>query len=222
MEGMEGEAEVGQVCIEEVGVEVEVPVIDVTASATAPEPVRFWGRSKYRMRVVRDDVEAAESMPDYTLITEPHQVAEAERFVAKAQWIAIDTESNILFVYQPRVCLIQMNVEGVLLVFDTMALMQADPLALEPLRPYLEDGQRLIFAHGGVPISICHPSISLTPFVCPVRAAANDVSTFKRDFGISLNGSHHLHLLEALSKARTFTLACVVCRVCVCVVRRTV
>ncbi|ELR14896.1 3'5' exonuclease domain containing protein [Acanthamoeba castellanii str. Neff] len=106
-------------------------------------------------------------MPDYTLITEPHQVADvAERFVAKAQWLAIDTESNILFVYQPRVCLIQMNVEGVLLVFDTMALMQADPLALEPLRPYLEDGQRLIFAHG----------------------AANDVSTFKRDFDISLNG----------------------------------
>jgi len=199
LEGMEGEAEgkVGQVCIEEAGAEeVEVPVIDVTtASASAPEPVRFWGRSKYRMRVVRDDVEAAESMPDYTLITEPHQVAEvAERFVAKAQWIAIDTESNILFVYQPRVCLIQMNVEGVLLVFDTMALMQADPLALEPLRPYLEDGQRLIFAHGGASISIYHPPISLTPSVCHVRAAANDVSTFKRDFDISLNGSHHLPL----------------------------
>lgn len=173
MEGMEAEGRMGQVCIEEAGVEeVEVPIIiDVTTSASAPEPVRFWGRSKYRMRVVRDDVEAAESMPDYTLITEPHQVAEvAERFVAKAQWIAIDTESNILFVYQPRVCLIQMNVEGVLLVFDTMALMQADPLALEPLRPYLEDGQRLIFAHGGVSISICTPPIHLAHAIRVPRA----------------------------------------------------
>jgi hypothetical protein len=107
----------------------------------------------------------------------------------------------MLFVHQARVCLIQMNVEGVLLVFDTVALMQADPLALEPIRPHLEDGRRLIFAHGGTPPWPVHSSPPPFILLSPDRhggggetAAANDVSTFKRDFNISLSGalSHSL------------------------------
>jgi hypothetical protein len=92
-------------------------------------------------------------MPEHTLVAEPRQVVEVAELVGRAQWLAIDTESDMLFVHQARVCLIQMNVEGVLLVFDTVALMQADPLALEPIRPHLEDGRRLIFAHGGTSLA---------------------------------------------------------------------
>ena len=94
------------------------------------------------------------------------------RAMEKAAWIAIDTESNSMFVYRERVCLIQLNVEGALYLVDPLALTQGEApwqaphSALERLRAPLEDRDKPKLLHGG----------------------EYDVATLARDFGIALRG----------------------------------
>ena len=94
------------------------------------------------------------------------------RAMEKAAWIAIDTESNSMFVYRERVCLIQLNVEGALYLVDPLALTQGETpwqaphSALERLRAPLEDRDKPKLLHGG----------------------EYDVATLARDFGIALRG----------------------------------
>ena len=94
------------------------------------------------------------------------------RAMEQAAWIAIDTESNSMFVYRERVCLIQLNVEGALYLVDPLALTQGEApwqaphSALERLRAPLEDRDKPKLLHGG----------------------EYDVATLARDFGIALRG----------------------------------
>ncbi|NRA40199.1 MAG: HRDC domain-containing protein [Planctomycetes bacterium] len=84
---------------------------------------------------------------------------------AQAEWIAIDTESNSMFAFRERICLIQINVAGSIYIIDPLELSgNADDL--EALRPALEDATIPCFLHG----------------------AEYDVCCFKREYKIALAG----------------------------------
>ena len=73
--------------------------------------------------------------------------------MASAPWIAVDTESNSMFCYRERVCLIQLNVGGSIRLVDPIALSEA-PLpghpsrALDALKAALENPAQVKFVHG--------------------------------------------------------------------------
>jgi ribonuclease D len=99
----------------------------------------------------------------------PH-VAEA---LARAPWIALDTEANSMFVYRESMCLMQINAGGELFVIDTLALLanetgrgEGASAALDPLKAQLQREDRPCYLHGG----------------------EYDVCIFKRDFGIHIGG----------------------------------
>lgn len=98
-------------------------------------------------------------------------VQDLARALDAAPWIAIDTESNSMFAYRERVCLIQLNAGGRLYLVDPIALGEAPApgqvsQTLEALRPALEDRSKPKFIHGG----------------------EYDAATLSRDFGIHLAG----------------------------------
>lgn len=98
-------------------------------------------------------------------IADPAGVEEVGRAMTAAPWVAIDTESNSMFVYRERVCLVQVNAGGRLFVIDPLAL-PPGPEALAPLRPSLEDPAKPVLLHGG----------------------EYDVGCLRRDYGIQLRG----------------------------------
>jgi ribonuclease D len=109
--------------------------------------------------------------PEFTWVQQPTGLAELAAALAAAPWVALDTESNSMFVYRERMCLLQVNAGGRLFVVDTLALGApgeegAVSAALEPLRVQLERADRRLYLHGG----------------------EYDVGVFKRDYGIRLGG----------------------------------
>lgn len=104
-------------------------------------------------------------------IVSGEMVTKLAKILNDAPWIAIDTESNSMFAYRERVCLIQLNAGGRLFLIDPIALGDAPAeghvsRSLEAIRPVLEDRSRIKFIHGG----------------------EYDVATLSRDFGICLAG----------------------------------
>ncbi|TPV92446.1 MAG: hypothetical protein B7733_25785 [Myxococcales bacterium FL481] len=97
--------------------------------------------------------------------TATSQLTRLAEQIADAPWIALDSESNSMFAYRERVCLVQLNVRGQLVLIDPLTTAEALP-DLDPLRPALEDPQRTVFLHGG----------------------EYDVAVFKREYNISLAG----------------------------------
>jgi ribonuclease D len=106
--------------------------------------------------------------PSPIWITSRDQMPDLVAALAAAPWVALDTESNSMFVYQERICLLQVNAgERYFLI---------DPLAIDPegartesfalLKPLLEDPGRILYLHG----------------------AEYDVGVLKRCYGISLSG----------------------------------
>lgn len=85
----------------------------------------------------------------------------AERIVS-APWVALDTESNSMFVYRERVCLLQLNAGGEIAVVDTLAIPRETVTAI--LGPALAAAKR-IWLHGG----------------------EYDIACLKRDFAIPLS-----------------------------------
>lgn len=108
-----------------------------------PNPVPTWIRS-------------ADQMPDLVAT------------IAAAPWMALDTESNSMFVYQERICLLQVNVGERFFLLDPLAIdpdgARAESFAL--LKPLLEDPHRTLYLHGG----------------------EYDVGVLKRCYGIALAG----------------------------------
>lgn len=84
---------------------------------------------------------------------------------AEAEHLGLDSESNSMFVYRERVCLIQLSVDARLVLIDPFDLPRG-PDALTPLKALLEDPARPLVLHGG----------------------EYDVAVFKREFDISLRG----------------------------------
>lgn len=97
-------------------------------------------------------------------------LAEIARALQTAAWVALDSESNSMFVHREQVCLLQLNVAGAIFVVDTLAL-GVDPRrtpssALDLLREGLGRSDRPLWLHGG----------------------EYDVACVRRDFGIALGG----------------------------------
>ncbi len=94
--------------------------------------------------------------------------------LAAAPWVALDSESNSMFVYKEQVCLLQLNAGGALFVVDPLALgvtskaitTTGPSAALLKLKPGLERNDRPLYLHGG----------------------EYDVAVVRRDFGIVLGG----------------------------------
>ena len=90
------------------------------------------------------------------LVTKAQQLKELVRCLEGQKAVAVDTESNSLYAYRERVCLIQFSIPG----GDYLV----DPLALEDISPL-----GAVFANPGIE-KVFH-------------AAEYDVLTLKRDFG---------------------------------------
>ena len=84
--------------------------------------------------------------------------------LAKAPWVAVDTESNSMFVYREQVCLLQLNMGGTIVVIDTLA--KAVRAAMPELRAEFARTDRPLYLHGG----------------------EFDVGSLKRDFAIAPGG----------------------------------
>lgn len=82
-----------------------------------------------------------------------------------APWIAVDTESNSMFVYREQVCLMQLNLGGALWLVDTLSL-ESEDVRGSALARALEDPQVPVYLHGG----------------------EYDVACLKREYEISVNG----------------------------------
>ena len=78
---------------------------------------------------------------------------------------ALDTESNSGFVYEERLCLLQLRAGGRTWLVDLLAL-PGDRDALDPLRPALEGEETVTWVHGG----------------------EFDVGCLKRDYDLALGG----------------------------------
>jgi len=87
-------------------------------------------------------------MGDAAWIDSMAGMAEVAAALAAADWHAIDTESNSMYVYRERVCLVQVNAGGQLFVIDPLAL-PPGPEALAPLKAALEDPSKITWLHGG-------------------------------------------------------------------------
>ncbi len=104
-------------------------------------------------------------LADFLWVDDADGIAAVAAAMEAASWVALDSESNSMFVYQERVCLVQLNVEGRLFVIDP--LVNDDPKSfLAPLKGVLEDPGKRCYLHGG----------------------EYDVACFKREFDISLQG----------------------------------
>ncbi|MEE9383721.1 MAG: ribonuclease D [Nannocystaceae bacterium] len=102
---------------------------------------------------------------EFAWLDDPAGVERLARALCDAKWYALDSESNSMFAYRERVCLVQLNVEGSLYVIDPLGHSDTARLCA-PLRSVLEDHHRTCFLHGG----------------------EYDVACFKREFGIALRG----------------------------------
>ena len=112
---------------------------------------------------------SATSATDLGFIQRPEQLGDVAAALATAPWVALDSESNSMFVYTEQVCLLQVNAGGALFVVDPLALggVAGQPCAaLEPLKAGLERTDRPLYLHGG----------------------EYDVACLRRDFGFALGG----------------------------------
>ncbi|MCA9700131.1 MAG: hypothetical protein KC431_21585, partial [Myxococcales bacterium] len=92
--------------------------------------------------------------PPFTWVRDRATLLALVEALAAAPWLALDSESNSMFVYRERVCLLQLNVGGALWLVDPIALAPGDDpreraRALEPLAAPLADPRLRIWIHGG-------------------------------------------------------------------------
>jgi ribonuclease D len=110
------------------------------------------------------------SLPDHLRIDHPDQLPAVAAALAASQWVALDSESNSMFVYREQVCLIQINAGGEFFVIDPLAMGivagQTPSAVLDPLRAELERTDRPLYLHGG----------------------EYDAACLRRDFGIAMGG----------------------------------
>ncbi len=104
-------------------------------------------------------------LPPHQRVEDEHGLRALAEQVRSCEWIAVDSESNSGFVYEERLCLLQLNVAEQLWVVDLTAL-PGGRQALDPLRLPLESPSMRVFLHGG----------------------EFDVGCLKRDYGMALQG----------------------------------
>ena len=113
------------------------------------------------------------ALPAHEWIDRPEQLPALGERLRTCPWLALDCEANSMFVYRERLCLLQLNVAGALVVVDPLPLLKAEgwdgstpSKILEPLRAGLERTDRRLWLHGG----------------------EYDCSLIRRDFAINLGG----------------------------------
>lgn len=110
------------------------------------------------------------SLPEHTWVRDVVALDELTAELARAKWVALDSESNSMFAYLERVCLLQLNVEGQLWLVDPLALAgggerpHEGAQALASLAVPLADPRLRVWVHGG----------------------EYDVACLKRDFSLTL------------------------------------
>ncbi len=102
------------------------------------------------------DIEALHA--PWMLITSPEQLQEVVRELRRHPLVAVDTESDSLYAYQERVCLIQLSTPAMDYVIDPLALPDVQPLA----ELFANPAQQKVF-----------------------HAAEYDIGTLRRDFGFA-------------------------------------
>ena len=100
---------------------------------------------------------------DIPWIADAAGLAEVAAACVKAEWIALDTESNSMHAYQERCCLVQINAGGRMFVLDPIALGNE---AFVALKAPLEDPAITVWLHGG----------------------EYDAAVLRRDFAIQVRG----------------------------------
>ena len=108
-----------------------------------------------------DTADVTDAAPQW--VRSDAQLALLEADLAAAPWIAVDTESNSMFVYRERVCLLQLNLGGALWLVDTLEL-TAEAVADSVLAARLADPGLEVYLHGG----------------------EYDVACLKREYGVKL------------------------------------
>ena len=68
-------------------------------------------------------------LPPPTVITSAPQLAALLKALYDEPFVAVDTESNSLYVYQEQVCLIQISVPNKDYIVDSLAVPDLSPLA---------------------------------------------------------------------------------------------
>ncbi len=76
------------------------------------------------------------------------ELSSLEPDLEAAPWIAVDTESNSMFVYREQVCLMQLNLGGALWLVDTLAL-ESEDVSSSALARALVDPEVPVYLHGG-------------------------------------------------------------------------
>ncbi len=127
----------------------------------------------------------------WTWIDTPHGIAELGQRLDTAALIALDTESNSMFAYRERVCLLQLNIDGACFLVDTLAL-PCEPAALAPLAPALSSSRTTCLMHGG----------------------EYDVACLKRDYAIDLRGVFDTQQAASLLGFRSTGYGALVAEVC--------
>ena len=77
-------------------------------------------------------------MSDFEWVDEASQLEALGERMRRAEHLALDSESNSMFAYRERVCLIQLAIDDAVVMIDPFA-MPAGPEGIEPLRAALED-----------------------------------------------------------------------------------
>jgi len=87
---------------------------------------------------------------DHVWIDRPEGLAELVPVLSVVEELALDTESNSMFAYRERICLVQLNVGGRLFAIDPLAF-DSPGEALGPLLEWLGRGPRgnRVLIHGG-------------------------------------------------------------------------
>jgi ribonuclease D len=91
---------------------------------------------------------------DARLVATADQLAQLDPLLAAAPWIALDTESNAMHVYRERVCLMQLNLGGTLVVIDPFEIPR-EALAEGLLAQRLADPTVPVLVHGGEYDVVC-------------------------------------------------------------------
>lgn len=102
---------------------------------------------------------------EHTWVRDRQGLGELAAVLAAEPAHALDSESNSGFVYEERLCLLQLRAGGRNWLVDLLAL-PGGRGALDPLRPALESEERVTFVHGG----------------------EFDVGCLKRDYDLALGG----------------------------------
>ena len=93
-----------------------------------PGAVLFAFRASVRRELAVFWVQVNDSLPAYTLIDQPDQLAPLLAALDLVDEVALDTEADNMFHYRTRVCLLQFLVAGKIFLVDVLA-----PLPLAPL-----------------------------------------------------------------------------------------